>query len=91
VAEHYYSFKVDLARFPDYRPENITSTLKDIAERNGLTYLNLWDTFRPLDAEKLFLHGGDDHWNEAGQHIAAEALADFIAGRRLLGPPGTSR
>ena len=34
---------------------------------------------------QLFIHGGDDHWNEAGQHIGAEALADFIAGRGLLG------
>lgn len=84
VAEHYYNFKVDPVRFPDYRPENITDTLKGIAERNGLTYLNLWDTFRPLDAETLFIHGGDDHWNEAGQHLGAEALADFIAGKGLL-------
>jgi len=85
VAQHYDDFKVDPERFPDYRPENITDTLKGIAERDGLTYLNLWDTFRPLDAEQLFIHGGDDHWNEAGQHIGAEALADFIAGRGLLG------
>ena len=91
--EHYYNYKVDPARYPDYRPENITDALKGIAERNGLTYLNLWDTFRPLDADKFFLHGGDDHWNETGQRVAAGALADFIVANRLLAtakPPASS-
>jgi hypothetical protein len=97
VARHYYNFKVDRTRFPDCRPENITDALKGIAERNGLTYFSVWDTFRPLDAEQLFLHGGDDHWNEAGQRIAAEAMADFIVANGLLraakpppSPPGAA-
>lgn len=90
VVEHYYDFTVDRARFPDYRPENITDALKGIAERNGLTYLNLWDTFRPLDADTFFIHGGDDHWNETGQHVAAEALADFIVANGLLTAPTPS-
>jgi lysophospholipase L1-like esterase len=85
VADHYDGVTIDRTRFPDYRRENITDALQSMAERNGLTAFNLWGTFRPLDAGTLFLHGGDNHWNEAGQHLAAEGLADFIIAHRLLG------
>lgn len=86
VCDGYDGYRVDRAEFPDYRPENLTKALAGIAERNHIEYLDLFGVFRPLDGNKLYYHGGDDHWNDEGQRVAARALCDFIIRRRLLRP-----
>ncbi|MDD9938428.1 MAG: hypothetical protein OXT09_32765 [Myxococcales bacterium] len=75
VAEDTDHGKVETARFPDYRRRNLTDTLTGIATRNGIAFVDLFDTFRERDASALYYHGGDDHWNSEGQKLAAQIVA----------------
>lgn len=69
---------IDLERFPQFRPEILTDTLQMLAERTGTPFVNLYSPFKERKSEQLYLKGGDDHWNDLGQRIAAELVADRI-------------
>lgn len=87
VAPNYDTARVDRARFPDYRPRNLTDPLADIAVRHDLPFVDLFDAYRSRDAIELYFRGGDDHWNEAGQRLAAQVMADYLVGNALVGVP----
>jgi lysophospholipase L1-like esterase len=84
VADGYDTGRVDLARFPEYRRSNLTDALESIAREAKLHHVNLFDTFRQRDALKLYFHAGDDHWNEAGQLLAAETMSAYLKQGDLL-------
>ena len=70
---------VDMEQFPDYRPTRMTGSLQDIAERHGVDHINLLQPFQAAaDPAALYLLGGDDHWNNAGQALAAKIIAGQI-------------
>lgn len=75
---------VDPAEYASYDPARLTDTMEDLAQKNGLPVLNLFQTFQTGDVNSLFLKGGDDHWNGAGQALAAEAMAGFLTAQGLL-------
>ena len=86
VAEHYGGWsKVDRGRFPDYNGRNQVAPLEDMARALGVPFVSLYDVYRANDANKLYFHGGDDHWNAAGQRLAAEVMADYLIARDLSG------
>jgi hypothetical protein len=85
VAPSYDYGRVDRMRYPEYTPDNLTGRLQEIAERRGMAFVNLYDVFVKQDANELYFHGGDDHWNEAGQKLAAEVMADYVVQRGVLG------
>ena len=87
VCETYDGGRVELDRFPDYKRSNLTDALQDIAVRHEIPFLNLFDTYRTRDSNKLFFHGGDDHWNASGQALAAGVLSDFLVSNGLLKAP----
>lgn len=82
----HYDFLVDTARFPQYDRSRLSGLIEAMATRNDIAFLNLWQPFRAVDANRYYFHGGDDHWNDAGQAKAAQLLADLIEQRKLLGP-----
>lgn len=69
----------DRSRFPQYDGRNQTAPLEGAAKYLGVPYLNLYETYRPLAVQELYLRGGDDHWNAAGQKLAAHTMAEFLA------------
>jgi hypothetical protein len=79
--------KVDPQRFPRYDGRNQTAPLEAAARELGVPHLSLYDPFRARGAAELYLQGGDDHWNAAGQALAAAATADLVLRSRLLRAP----
>lgn len=75
---------VDRGRYPGYNRRNQIAPLEQFATASGSHFVSLFDTFRARDPNKLYFHGGDDHWNPAGQKLAAQIVADYIAGQDLL-------
>jgi hypothetical protein len=75
---------IDRARFPAYEPRNQIAPLEASATVLGVPFVTLYDLFRAADAAKLYYRGGDDHWNAAGQRLAAHATADYIQRTGLL-------
>ncbi len=84
VAEGYEYAQVASELHPQYRRAANTDALERIAERHGIPYVNLFDGFFQREAHTLYFRGGDDHWNDAGQRLAAENVADYLHDRRLL-------
>jgi len=61
-----------------YAESDITlwdDTLVNISERNDVAYLDLHPTFRKRDSLYFVT---DSHWNDAGQELAAELMADSL-------------
>lgn len=77
--------RVDVAKYPQYRPSRGTDELVAMAGRLGRPYLDLFGPFRERGADDLYFAGLDDHWNDAGQELAAQLASDAIVARGLLG------
>jgi hypothetical protein len=69
----------DLARYPNYRPSNLSGRLEDICRRNDLACINLFPTFQKNNSASLFFKGSNNHWNDEGQALAAKVTAIFLA------------
>lgn len=78
------SGRIDRTAFPGYAPTRLTDTASAIFEGHDIVYVNLYPPFAAEDAGTLYLGGGDDHWNEAGQALAARIVADRIVGDGML-------
>ncbi len=80
---------VDQAKFPDYQPTRMAGGIQAIAERHGIDTINLLQPFQAADdPAALYLLGGDDHWNNAGQALAAELIAKRIQSAGYLQKAG---
>lgn len=79
-----YDYLVNTARYPNYDRTRLTALVEGIAVRAGIPYLNLWSAFRAEDANRYYFHGGDDHWNDAGQARAAALMAEWITRHQTL-------
>ncbi len=66
-------------KFPRYRKEGLTHSLSEIAEELQIPSLNLYSIFMGNNPEALFFKGENNHWNDAGQRLAAASMAEFIA------------
>jgi hypothetical protein len=67
----------DFAKYPTYRNTNLTSAVEGILQARHIPGLNLFETFAKNDPESLFFED-NDHWNEAGQSLAARETALYI-------------
>ena len=85
VADRYDDWRIDHKRFPDYVSRNQIAPLEDAARDLGVPYVSLYDAFRSRDANSLYFHGGDDHWNAAGQLLAAQMMTDYLVAHNILG------
>ena len=76
----------DLKRYPQYGGRNQTTPLEAAAKSADVPFVSLYDAYRAVDANTLYFHHNDDHWNAAGQRMAAELVsertASILIGRR---------
>ncbi|MBI5659088.1 MAG: SGNH/GDSL hydrolase family protein [Nitrosomonadales bacterium] len=84
VADHYDAWQIDRKRFPDYDGRNQIAPLEDTARSLNVPFVSLYDAYRRIDANALYFHD-DDHWNAAGQRLAAEVMADYLLAHNLPG------
>ncbi|MCP4656323.1 MAG: hypothetical protein GY856_12995 [bacterium] len=82
-----YADAVDRALYPSYRPSNLTDLLESTAHAIGVAEVNLFEPFRRAGGCPLYLGGGNDHWNGAGQALAAELTAERIRSEGWLDDP----
>ncbi len=69
----------ELARFPEYDPRRMTRFLVDACEEAGLRHIDLYETFADFDDPgALYFQIDDNHWNDAGQRLAAEVTAAYL-------------
>ena len=77
-----------LHRLDDYPWASVHALIAAEAERNGFIVLDLLPSFRRHRAHELQVASADHvHPNTLGHRLAAEALRDLLAERRLTGPP----
>jgi hypothetical protein len=74
---------VDRLRFSEYEGRNQIAPLESAAQALDVPFLSLYDLYRSRGADSVYLRGGDDHWNDVGQAIAARAMATLLASRGL--------
>jgi hypothetical protein len=86
VTESYDDWQLDRHRFPNYDSRNQIRVLEDAARQMDAPFLSLYDRFRSTDANELYFHGGDDHWNRKGQLLAAQMMAEHLRALGLLHP-----
>jgi len=84
VTDHYDAWLVDRRRYPDYDGRNQIAPLERSARTLGTPFVSLYDAFRTANSNELYYHGGDDHWNDAGQRMAAELVDRYVADQGLL-------
>lgn len=72
--------------FPNFKRSILTDILEDIARRHQVPCLNLYHSFRGhVNRPSLFFqHDIIGHWNDAGQELAAEQMAEFLTKRAML-------
>ncbi len=91
VARDYDTWgSADTTKYPEYRGRNLTAPIEVAAKALGVPVVNLQDAFGKVDARTLYFTGGDDHWNAAGQKLAAEVVGAFVASN-VPGRPLPSR
>lgn len=75
---------VDHAQFPDYLPRNLVGPLESTASNLSTPAVSLFDPLTSKVDEGLFFRGGDDHWTDAGQRRAAQAVAQRLVDDGML-------
>ena len=78
---------VDRQKYPDYDRRRLTSVTAEAARRAGLPVLDLFDPFREAGADGLYYRHGEDHWNPAGQDLAARLVGERIVAEGWLRDP----
>jgi hypothetical protein len=63
----------------------IHEKVRKASESVDIPYLDLIPAFEGYDYADLWVHGSDQHPNEIGHEIAAEAMANFLIDEKLLG------
>jgi len=67
-----------LSEFPSYDRERLTSIVEAMCARRKMHCLNLYPIFEANDPERLFFRGNNNHWNDAGQDLAARQTASWL-------------
>ena len=71
----------------DYPLKPIHDEVAGHCAEQGIPVLDLLEAFKGREYGELWVHPADQHPNEVGHGIAAEAMAGFIAGQELLPRP----
>ncbi len=74
----------DFLSYDTYDPANMTQAVDRILNTHNIHGVNLWSTFERNDPDSLYFKGGDNHWNDAGQRLAARQVAEYIVTHSLL-------
>jgi len=69
----------DLGKYPDYRPDNLCRAVENILAQRKIDGISLFQAFKTHAAQGLYFNNDDDHWNDAGQSLAAKLTAERLA------------
>jgi hypothetical protein len=84
-----YEIRVDRDRYPEYDPRRLSAEATGSAEAAGLPVLDLFGPFGTAGARDLYYRPpGEDHWNAAGQDLAARLASERILAEGWLEPGG---
>ncbi len=67
--------------YPEYRKNTLSSSVEQFCVANRIPYVNLYVPFVKNNAEKLYFYDRNDHWNDAGQDLAAQEATQYIIAR----------
>jgi len=81
-----YDVRVDPEAFPEYRPSRLSAEAAGAVLRQGLPVVDLFGPFRDAGADGMYYRHGNDHWNAAGQDLAARLVAERVLAEGWLGP-----
>ncbi len=73
-----YDIQVDRARFPEYEPTRLSNEAASAARAAGLPVVELFSAFREAGADRLYYRAGEDHWNAAGEDLAARIVSEWL-------------
>jgi len=73
-----YAVTVDTKKYPEYRRSELSDIVEGIAQKYDISYVNLYKPFRERGAASLYFVVDNDHWNAAGEQLAADLIADYI-------------
>jgi hypothetical protein len=79
VIDGYDFCQVDHQKYPQYQRRALTDLAAKAANKQGLPNVNLFEPFSKTDAKQLYFRGGDNHWNDAGQKLAAGLVAPVVS------------
>lgn len=65
-------------KFPNYKRSSLTDAVNKVCTHNDISCLNLFDIFSRSNPDAIYFKDGNDHWNDAGQEIAAKETAKYI-------------
>jgi hypothetical protein len=74
----------NLELFPGYRRTNLVDAVEKICRDNDIPFVNLYPTFAANRPEDLYFKFGNDHWNDAGQELAADTMAKYLVDRGVF-------
>ena len=75
--------RVDPAQYPGWSSTRLSDAFAEILAALDVPCVNLYAAFRDAGAERLFIGGGNMHWNAAGQELAARATAALLRQRAI--------
>ncbi len=73
-----YQWQVDSASYSGYRRSTLTDDLDRIASTDGIPHLDLFAPFWRQGASTLYFRRDNDHWNDAGQRLAAKLTVSAL-------------
>lgn len=84
LTTHLHPNFTDFEGFPDYQKDRLSTIVEEGARAEEIDAINLFDLFVGHDPDQLFFPN-DDHWNEAGQELAAQTVATYMHDRYISG------
>jgi len=69
---------IDPARYPAYHSAFATAALASRLRRRGIRSIDLFPAFSVYQGVPLYFRGGDNHWTDAAQSLAAKIVADSL-------------
>ncbi len=79
VSNDYLGYEYLQNRFPSYDRKQFSGSIEDMSKELDINTINLFPVFNSNEPESLYFKGGDTHWNDKGQDLAARVTATFIA------------
>ncbi len=74
---NYDGLNIDVAKWPDYAPNRLADEV--CSGLDPSICISLFDLFAARDSSALYFKGGNNHWNDLGQAVAAEYVTPHIA------------
>lgn len=65
-------------RYPNYKRNSLTDAVNKACIHNEISCLNLFKIFARNNPDAIYFKDGNDHWNDAGQELAAKETAKYI-------------